>query len=113
MNTALPATASRPWWRRPPRSDRWRLYWFLTGPGIIFIVPALFGHPAIDADNLIQNFPLRVLAGQQIASGHLPLLDPLSDSGTPLLGGMNAGSFFPMTLIFAVLPAIFAWVLNL
>ena len=69
--------------------------------------------PAIDADNLIQNFPLRVLAGQQIASGHLPLLDPLANAGTPLLGGMNAGALYPLTVIFAFIPAIAAWVFNM
>ena len=82
-------------------------------PSIVFAVPALFGHPAIAQDNLIQNFPLRVLTGQQLDSGHLPLLNPLADSGTPLLGGMNAGSFFPLTFLFAVLPALLSWVLNL
>ena len=82
-------------------------------PTVLFALPALFGHPAIAQDNLIQNFPLRVLTGQQIASGHLPLLNPLADSGTPLLGGMNAGSFFPLTFLFVVLPGVFAWVLNL
>lgn len=82
-------------------------------PTFLFVVPALFGHPAIAQDNLIQNFPLRVLTGQQLASGHLPLLNPLADSGTPLLGGMNAGSFFPLTFLFVALPGVLAWVLNL
>lgn len=82
-------------------------------PTVLFALPALFGHPAIAQDNLIQNFPLRVLTGQQIASGHLPLLNPLADSGTPLLGGMNAGSLFPLTFLFVFLPGVFAWVLNL
>ena len=76
-------------------------------------MPALFGHPAIDADNLIQNFPLRVLAGSQLASGHLPLLDPLTNSGTPLLGGLNAGALYPLTLIFAFIPPLVAWVFNM
>jgi hypothetical protein len=80
---------------------------------LLFVIPALLGRPAIDADNLIQNFPLRVLAGQQIASGHLPLLDPLTNAGTPLLGGMNAGALYPLTLIFAFVPAIAAWIFNL
>jgi hypothetical protein len=82
-------------------------------PLVLFGVPALFGHPALAQDNLIQNFPLRVLTGQQIRSGHLPLLNPLADSGTPLLGGMNAGSFYPLTMLFVILPALLAWVLNL
>src|SRR6202167_1600869 len=110
MNAADPITRG---WRRLARGDRWALLVIVGLPVLIFSVPALLGHPALAQDNLIQNFPLRVLTGQQLDSGHLPLLNPLSDSGTPLLGGMNAGSFFPMTLIFAVLPAIFAWVLNL
>jgi hypothetical protein len=101
------------WWSRVARADRWALLIIVGLPVVIFSVPALFGHPALAQDNLIQNFPLRVLTGQQLDSGHLPLLNPLADSGTPLLGGMNAGSFFPMTLIFAVLPAILSWVLNL
>jgi hypothetical protein len=101
------------WWRPLERGDRWSLAIIVGLPILIFSVPALLGHPALAQDNLIQNFPLRVLTGQQLDSGHLPLLNPLSDSGTPLLGGMNAGSFFPGTLIFAVLPAILSWVLNL
>ncbi len=82
-------------------------------PLVIFGVPALFGHPAIAQDNLIQNFPLRVLTGEQLRSGHLPLLNPLANSGTPLLGGMNAGSFFPLTLLFVIPAPILMWVVNL
>jgi hypothetical protein len=82
-------------------------------PVLLFSVPALFGHPAIVADDLIQNFPLRVLAGRQIATGHLPLINIYANSGTPLLGGLNAGALYPMTVIFAFIPPILAWVLNL
>ncbi|MGA7834985.1 MAG: hypothetical protein WCA31_07210 [Acidimicrobiales bacterium] len=112
MSTDL-AERARPWWRHLARSDRWALYWLIATPLALFIVPALAGHPAIDADNLIQNFPLRVLAGRQIATGHLPLLDPLANAGTPLLGGMNAGALYPLTVIFAVIPPIVAWLINM
>lgn len=81
-------------------------------PTFLFVIPALLGHPAIDGDNLIQNFPLRVLSGQQIASGHLPLFNPLANSGTPLLGGLNAGALYPLTVIFAFVPAIAGWIIN-
>ncbi len=84
----------------------------LVVPTLLFVIPALVGHPAIDGDNLIQNFPLRVLSGQQIASGHLPLFNPLANSGTPLLGGLNAGSLYPLTVIFAFVPPIAAWLIN-
>lgn len=101
------------WWRPLTRADRWALSCMLVVPALLFIVPAVMGHAAIDADNLIQNFPLRVLSGRQIASGHLPLLNPYANSGTPLLGGMNAGSLYPGTLFFAFLPPLVAWTINL
>ena len=78
-----------------------------------FGIPAMTGHPAISYDNLLQNFPLRVLSGSDIRQGHLPLWNPTIWAGSPLLGGLNAGSFYPGTLLFAALPAIGAWVLNL
>ena len=111
MESTSPAT--RPWWRHPSRADWWALLVMVVVPAALFVVPALFAHPAISGDNLIQNFPLRVLVGRQIASGHLPLLNPLANSGTPLLGGLNAGAFYPFTFLFVVLPPIGAWVLNL
>ncbi len=85
----------------------------LLVPLVAFVVPALFGAPALSGDNLIQNFPLRAFSGELIRQGHLPLWNPFIWSGSPLLGGMNAGSFFPLTFLFAVLPPIGAWVLNM
>jgi hypothetical protein len=102
-----------PWWRPLSHVDRWSLVVLVAVPALLIGVPALVGHPAIEADNLIQNFPLRVLAGRQILSGHLPLFNPYANSGTPLLGGLNAGALYPGTLLFAVLPAQLAWALNL
>lgn len=113
MSTDLEPSDLTPWWRPLARGDRRALAWFVVVPSVLFIVPALLGHPAIDADNLIQNFPLRVLVGQQLATGHLPLLNPLTNSGTPLLGGMNAGALYPLTVIFAVIPPLVAWVFNM
>jgi hypothetical protein len=82
-------------------------------PVLVFVLPALFGHPAIAGDNGIQNFPLRVLSGNLLRQGHLPLWNPLIWSGSPLLGGLNAGALYPTTLAFVVLPPVAAWVLNL
>ncbi len=84
----------------------------LVIPTLLFVVPALAGHPALTGDNLIQNFPLRVLSGRQLASGHLPLFNPFANSGTPLLGGLNAGALYPLTWIFAFISAIAAWIIN-
>jgi hypothetical protein len=103
------------WWspRTWTRGDRVSIGIIVGIPVILFVLPALAGHPSIAGDNLLQNYPLRVLSGQQIADGHWPLWNPYADSGTPLLGGMNAGSLYPGTLLFVFLPALVAWVLNI
>ena len=111
--TLVPPSYETPWWRPLGTRDRRALWLMLLVPTLIFVLPALFGHPAIDGDNLIQNFPLRVLAGRQILSGHLPLFNPYANSGTPLLGGLNAGALYPLTMLFAVLTPIVAWLANL
>ncbi len=77
-----------------------------------FGVPAALGATWLVGDNLIQNFPLRVLAGIDLRHGHLPLWDPYLWSGSPLLAGFNAGVAYPTTALFAVLPGALAWVLN-
>ena len=82
-------------------------------PALVFGVPALLGHPVYPGDDLTQNFPLRVLAGQQIRSGQLPLYNPYIWSGAPLLAGWNAGAAYPLTSLFAIVPATAAWTLNL
>ena len=63
-------------------------------------------------DNLNQNFPLRLLAGELIRHGRLPLWNPDIWSGAPLLAGWNAGAMYPGTWLFAVLPGVVAWELN-
>lgn len=82
-------------------------------PVVVFVLPALAGLPVMPGDDHTQNFPLRVLAGMQIRHGHLPLFDPYIWSGAPLLGGWNAGAAYPLTLLFAALPGVAAWTLNM
>jgi hypothetical protein len=82
-------------------------------PMLIFGVPALLGHPVLPGDDLTQNFPLRVLAGQQIRHGQLPLFDPYTWSGAPLLGDWNAAAAYPLTWLFAILPAAGAWTIGM
>jgi hypothetical protein len=82
-------------------------------PTVIFGIPALLGHPVLPGDDMTQNFPLRVLTGQQIRSGHLPLYNPYIWSGAPLLAGWNAGAAYPLTWLFAAMPGTAAWTVNL
>ena len=82
-------------------------------PAVIFGIPALFGHPVLLGDDLTQNFPLRVLTGDDLRGGHLPLFDPYIWSGAPLLAGWNAGAAYPLTWLFAIMPGTAAWTLNM
>jgi len=91
----------------------WKLAGLLAGvPAAILTFAAVIGYPLITGDNLVQNYPLEVLTGQVIRHGHLPLYDSFAWSGTPLLGGTNAHSLLPITLLFAVLPSLAAWVIG-
>ena len=40
-------------------------------------------------------------------------MNPFADSGTPLLGGLNAGALYPTTLFFFVPSPVAAWIANL
>lgn len=95
------------WWRRP--GDLAAVAALIVLPALIFGVPALIGHPVLPGDDMTQNYPLRVLAGRDIADGRLPLFDPYIWSGSALLAGWNAGAAYPLTLLFAVLPGVAAW----
>jgi hypothetical protein len=97
---------------RLTRADRWALLVLVAVPLLLNVPFALAGHPVLDGDNLTQNYPLRVLSGQLIAHGRLPLWDPGIWSGVPLLAGWNAGAMFPGTWLFAVLPGVAAYELN-
>ena len=94
------------------RVDRLAIAVLVLLPTVMFAVPTLLGHPPITQDNLIQNFPLRSLSGQIMRSGHLPSWNSLIFGGSPLLGALNAGSFYPMTFVFVLLGDMLAWFLN-
>ncbi len=96
--------------------------WIRTHPGmvgalvlplLVFGIPQLFGMTYLSGDNFIQNFPMRVLVGRDLTHGILPLWNPYLFSGTPLLGGFNAGAAYPVTWLTAVIPVFTAWTLTL
>jgi len=105
------AHSARRSWRR--RGHVTAVVLLILLPAVVFGLPALLGHAVLPGDDLTQNFPLRVLAGDQIRAGHLPLYDPYIWSGAPLLAGWNAGAAYPLTWLFAILPGTGAWTLNL
>lgn len=82
-------------------------------PLLVYGGPALFGHVVAPGDDLTQSLPLRQLVGRDLSAGHLPIFDPYLWSGAPLLAGWNAGAAYPLTWLFAVLPAAAAWTVTL
>jgi hypothetical protein len=100
----LAAACRRPWARLTAL--------FVAVPAALFGLPAAFGATWLVGDNLIQNYPLRVLVGTDVRQGQLPLWDPYLWSGSPLLSAFNAGAAYPATWLFAVLPGALAWVAN-
>lgn len=113
VEVASGATATHPRWRIPRVSrERALLASLVLIPFVVFLCIWLSGHLLLPDDDLIQNFPLRVLVGSELRGGHLPLWDPYEWSGSPLLGGFNAGALYPATFLFVVLPASLAWSLG-
>lgn len=106
-----PLRQRRPVGRR--RGDLLAVAVLLALPALAFAAATAAGHPVLPGDDLLQNYPLRVLVGQQLRHGHLPLLDPYLWGGAPLLGGWNAGAAYPLTWLFAVLAPGAAWTVNL
>lgn len=91
----------------------WKACGLLAGiPAMLLAAAAAAGYPLITGDDLTQNYPLEELSGQILRHGHLPLWDTFLWSGTPLLGGTNAHALLPITLIFALLPPLAAWVVG-
>ncbi|HET6793805.1 MAG TPA: hypothetical protein VFH45_05155 [Acidimicrobiales bacterium] len=79
-------------------------------PFLLLGVAAASGWYLLPGDDLTQNAPLRALVGSDVAAGHLPVWNPYIWSGTPLLGGFNAGAIYPATLLFAALGTRVGWV---
>ena len=79
----------------------------------IFGLPAAFGATWLVGDNLIQNYPLRVLVGIDLRHGHLPRVGPLPLERLPPAGRRSTPAPpTPPPWLFAVLPGALAWVLN-
>ena len=95
------------------RADRRAVFVLVVVPVVMFGLPTILGHPPITQDNLIQNFPLRSLSGAVMRSGHLPTWNRLIFGGSPLLGALNAGAFYPLTFAFVVLGDMLAWLVNI
>jgi hypothetical protein len=64
---------------------------------------------------LLQFYPWRQLAVEQIRAGHWPLWNPYLGAGTPLAANLQTAAFYPPNLLFLLMPVeqAFAWELAL
>lgn len=60
-------------------------------------------------DPVRQQYPWRTLALQIEKKGHLPLWDPYSFAGTPLLANFQTAAFYPFNIFLFVLPFYLGW----
>ena len=60
-------------------------------------------------DPVRQQFPWRELAISMLKRFELPLWNPYSFSGTPLLANMQSASFYPLNVLFFILPFDISW----
>ncbi len=64
---------------------------------------------------LLQFYPWRQLAVEQIQAGHWPLWNPYLGAGTPLAANLQTAAFYPLNVLFLLMPVerAFGWELAL
>ncbi|MFN2225923.1 MAG: YfhO family protein [Anaerolineae bacterium] len=64
---------------------------------------------------LLQFYPWRALAVEQIRAGHWPLWNPYLGAGTPLAANLQTAAFYPPNVLFLLMPVerAFGWELAL
>jgi hypothetical protein len=64
---------------------------------------------------LLQFYPWRQLAVEQIRTGHWPLWNPYLGAGTPLAANLQTAAFYPPNVLFLIMPVerAFGWEMAL
>jgi len=76
---------------------------------LIYFFPAVIGKIAlVPGDGLTQNLGVRVLIGQMLRDGYLPLWNPYIFAGTPLLASIYPGALYPPNWLFALFSPVTA-----
>jgi hypothetical protein len=63
-------------------------------------------------DVIRQIYPWKEFSVSQLKQGHLPLWNPHNFSGSPLLANLQSTVFYPLTLLYLLLPMVTAWTLS-
>ena len=84
-------------------------------PAILY-APLLFGGKVLYwGVYLLQFYPWRKLAVEQLRAGHWPLWNPYLGAGTPLAANLQTAAFYPPNILFLLMPVerAFGWELAL
>lgn len=99
--------------RSVPRAA-WLVVALLVAVPLILYWPFVFGGKVLFwGTPLLQFWPWRTFAAQELRAGRLPLWNPYSGNGTPLLADHQSAVLYPLNLIFWVLPVERAMGLSL
>ncbi|MGQ9598712.1 MAG: YfhO family protein [Anaerolineae bacterium] len=94
----------------------------LLSAGVLVALPLLLYAPFLFGGKvlywgvyLLQFYPWRQLAVEQIRAGHWPLWNPYLGAGTPLAANLQTAAFYPPNLLFLAMPVerAFGWELAL
>ncbi|MHC4984248.1 MAG: hypothetical protein ACYTF6_13915, partial [Planctomycetota bacterium] len=78
---------------------------------LVIFTPAAMLYPlwsnplSAGEDDLVTYYPLRKLVGNSLREGRWPLDNPLEATGSPLMAAPQTAVMFPLTWLFAVMPA--------
>jgi hypothetical protein len=76
---------------------------------LVYFYPAVIGQIAlVPGDGLTQNLGVRILIGQMLRAGQLPLWNPYIFAGTPLLASIYPGALYPPNWLFALFSPVTA-----
>lgn len=64
-------------------------------------------------DVIRQIYPWKEFSISQLKQGNLPLWNPHNFSGSPLLANLQSTVFYPLTLLYFLLPMVSAWTLSI
>lgn len=96
-----------------PKKGGRPLPWDIACGAIAFLLPCIFilRHPGnlFGSDVVLTFIYQKAYVGRILAEGDLPLWDPHSMCGYPLMAAMQAGVFYPGTWIFCLLAPWLAW----
>src|SRR5207248_1191872 len=72
--------------------------------GVAYFAPAFFGQSQFYRDTGKYFLPHKALIAEALRQGRLPLWDPWSHTGMPLLADPNFNTFHPLSLLGDLLP---------